>query len=26
VFKGGAYKDNIAAIRKAAERARPAAA
>jgi ribulose-phosphate 3-epimerase len=26
VFKGGAYKDNIAAIRKAAERVRPAAA
>ena len=26
VFKGGAYKDNIAAIRKAAERAQPAAA
>jgi ribulose-phosphate 3-epimerase len=26
VFKGGAYKDNIAAIRKAAERARTAAA
>jgi ribulose-phosphate 3-epimerase len=26
VFKGGAYKDNIAAIRKAAERARPPAA
>jgi len=26
VFKGGAYKENIAAMRKAAERARPAAA
>jgi len=26
VFKGVAYKDNIAAIRKAAERARPATA